>query len=529
MYKNNFPETPDKHCFIGRFRTHFSLLLLHFFLTTIMKKIIYSIFVLLLTFSALTAQQQWQQPCGTSAEKSDWLIRYQQHRHSFPRTLDTLYVPMTIHLLGDDSGAGYFPLRKVLDAVCTLNEDFAPSAIRFYIEGEINYVNRTEYYDHESFGPGYAMMQELNVANTINCYFVTNPAGNCGYSIYNLGVALGHNCVSADDHTWAHELGHAFSLPHTFSGWEGYDHAYNQPAPEDIDGHLVERTNGANCEEAGDGFCDTPADYLNFRWGCTGEGLSNTQQRDPDSIQFRSEGSFFMSYSADDCTSRFSDEQIAAMRANIVDERANFLYDQTPVYPVENFIGETSPANGETLLTATEAFLTWVPTPNATHYFIQVSPSPSFGSLVFGGVVVGTELLLNDLDPDRRYYWRMRPFNKVFACTDFAPTTNFRTALTTATTELETLVSQIKIQPNPAPLGTEINLTFSAYREDLLQISLVDLVGSTVWEIAYRAKAGINRLEINEPETIGIHVLTIQSISGNVASKLVARQLIVLD
>ena len=223
-----------------------------------MKKTYFFALLSLLSFSTLRAQEIT--PCATPAEKSEWLIRYQRNKPSFPRTFDTIYVPMTIHLLGDDSGAGYFPLRKVLDDVCALNEDFAPSGIRFYIEGDIRYINNSDYYVHEEFGPGFDMMEEHNVENTINCYFVENPAGACGYSIYGLGVALGHNCMAATDNTWTHEMGHAFSLPHTFYGWEGINHSFAQPAPEEVDGVQVEFVSGANCEDAADGFCDTPAD-----------------------------------------------------------------------------------------------------------------------------------------------------------------------------------------------------------------------------------------------------------------------------
>jgi len=491
-----------------------------------MKKTFFLALFSLLSFSSLHAQQPHF--CATPAEKSEWLLRYQQNKQAFPRTFDTIYVPMTIHLLGDDSGAGYFPLRKVLDAVCELNEDFETSGIRFYIEGDIRYVNNTDYYDHENFGPGFDMMEEHNVDNTINCYFVTNPAGACGYSIYGLGVALGHNCMAPGDNTWAHEMGHAFSLPHTFYGWEGINHSFAQPAPEEVDGVLVERVSGADCEIAGDGFCDTPADYLHDRWNCNDEGLSNAKQLDPDSVQFRSDATFFMSYSLDVCSARFSDEQISAMRANLVDERPNFLFDQTPVYPVPDSIGLVSPANGETILAATEALLTWEPTPNATHYFVQVSPLPSFGSLVFSGVVQSLELELTGLEAERKYYWRIRPYNKVFACTDFGAVTTFTTGTITATGEAETLLSQALVFPNPANTGRKINVAFQADENIFLNVRVVNMFGVTVWELPFQSKIGINRLEIDPLFRAGIYALVIEGSDSGKNDRMV-RPLILTD
>ncbi len=491
-----------------------------------MKKTYFLALCCLLSLSTLRAQQPHY--CATPAQKSEWLIRYQQNKQAYPRTSDTLYVPMTIHLLGDDSGSGHFPMRKVLDAVCELNEDFAPAGIRFFIEGEINYINDSHFWDHESFGPGFDMMETHNVENTINCYFVTNPAGACGYSIYGLGVALGHNCMNSGDNTWAHEMGHAFSLPHTFYGWEGINPPYAQPAPEEVDGVLVERASGIDCDVAGDGFCDTPADYLSDRWNCNGEGMSNAQQRDPDSILFRSDASFYMSYSLDVCAARFSEEQIAAMRANLVEERVNFLYDQTPVYPVSDSIGIVSPANGETILTPTEAFLTWEPTPNGTHYFIQVSSSPSFGSLIFSGVVEGEELLLTNLQPGKKYFWRMRPFNKVFTCTSIGPSMNFTTGTVTGTSEQETLLSQMLVFPNPANTGSKIKVTFEAEEADVLNARVVNMFGVTVWETTVQSKIGINRFEIEALSHTCIYALVVEGRNAGKNGQIV-RPLILMD
>jgi hypothetical protein len=291
---------------------------------------------------------------------------------------------------------------------------------------------------------------------------------------------------------------------------------------------LVERADGFGCEEAGDGFCDTPADYLNDRWDCNSEGLSNIRQLDPDSVQFRSDASFFMSYSLDACAARFSAEQIAAMRANLVDERANFLYDQTPVYPVPDSFGLVSPANGETILAATEVLLTWEPTPNATHYYVQVSPLSSFGGVVFSGVVEGHELQLTDLDPGRKYFWRMRPFNKAFTCANFGSAKNFTMGAVTAASEPETLLSQLVVFPNPANSGRNINVAFQADEAKLLNVRVVNMFGATVWEQAFQSKIGVNRFEVAALSHAGIYALVIEGRDAGKNGQIV-RPLILMD
>ena len=85
-----------------------------------------------------------------------------------------------------------------------------------------NYIGKTSWNNHPDYSDGEDMMHQNNFSNRINCYLVANPAGNCGYYTYSGdAIALSKNCISPSQHTWAHELGHYFSLPHTFFGWEG--------------------------------------------------------------------------------------------------------------------------------------------------------------------------------------------------------------------------------------------------------------------------------------------------------------------
>ncbi len=84
----------------------------------------------------------------------------------------------------------------------------------------------------------------------INMYFITfftSDIGACGLADLNgianatgSGIVFQTNCVNTG--TFTHEMGHFFSLPHTFEG------------------SGTELVDGSNCDTAGDGICDTPAD-----------------------------------------------------------------------------------------------------------------------------------------------------------------------------------------------------------------------------------------------------------------------------
>lgn len=276
-------------------------------------------------------------PCGTVAEKSSWLAEFQKRDPVYKRVLSDsqlIYVPLSVHLVSRDNGFGGFSEEDALAALCTLNEDFEPANIQFYLEGGFQYLADTELYSHQTVTDGGLKMLAYNIENTFNCYLVSSAAGNCGYNLPYAGVANAFNCLGPEDHTWAHEMGHGFELPHPFLGWEGgvshdnsVPHNYSSPAPDSvlfdysdfqdtlylseeriISVSQVEKVDGSNCFEAADGFCDTAPDYLSTRWACNEELTSPIVQTDPNGEKFQSDASLIMSYSFDNCAYRFSDE-----------------------------------------------------------------------------------------------------------------------------------------------------------------------------------------------------------------------------
>lgn len=404
-----------------------------------------------LTPTISTAQEL--APCGTDLGISPWLRDFQTRIHSAPRTDEILYLPLQVHVLGTDNGSGYFSKKAVFRAFCTLNEDFAQADIQFFLAGPINYINNSNYYDHE-YGAGFNMMNQNNIPNAINCYIVESPAGNCGYFAPGPdGIALSKGCLGVNDHTWAHEVGHFLSLPHPFYGWEGESHDYDMPAPNSWDGWQVERLDGSNCNFSGDGFCDTAPDYLNYRWNCNAEGTSNTVQTDPNGETFVSDGTLYMSYSNSSCKSTFSDDQIAAMRANVQEQRPNLVTVPAvdfSIAPLED-ITVISPQAGS-LAEGNPITLEWEPVPGATQYLVQINPF-NFFSIVFDEqLVTSPSVQLSGLQSDRTYYWRILPFNEYNTCSDFSSPSSFETGITTSTNALLATES-LAVFPNPSKHG----------------------------------------------------------------------------
>ncbi|MBL7775442.1 MAG: hypothetical protein JNK89_05535, partial [Saprospiraceae bacterium] len=274
--------------------------------------------------------------CGYTGS-SPWLDWYQRNSGLFEKAeggADTswLYVPVTVHIVGTTNGTGYYPFDQAIRAVCEMNSQFAPAYVRFYLKpgDAVRYHNNSSWFAHDWDG-GSDMINSVlpGIRNRLNAFIVSDPAGNCGYS-WQDAIVLKKGCSNPGNSTWAHEAGHHFSLPHPFSGWEGFDWNYAEPAPAKVNGRDVEKTDGSNCYSGGDRFCDTEPDYLNDRWACTAEGRSFTIQHDPNGIAFRSDASLIMGYANDACASRFTAEQIAAVRANLRSEHSNYLQITSP-------------------------------------------------------------------------------------------------------------------------------------------------------------------------------------------------------
>jgi len=460
--------------------------------------------------------------CGTRDGKIEWLIKYQQNPEAYPKSNDTLFVPLTIHVVGTNGGGGYFSLNNVLRSVCTLNEDYIESGIQFYIAGTIDSIANSTYNNH-NFQTGSEMMSLYHVPNTVNCYIPNSPGdGLCGYSDYNLGITIAKGCLGPGDHTFAHEMGHYLSLPHPFWGWEGFNHDYSEPAPVQINDAIVERVDGQYCNIAGDGFCDTPPDYLNYRWPCDGQSNSTLLQTDPSGATFQSDGTLIMSYSYDNCSSRFSAQQSAAMRANILTEKAEFLNNDTQLYPLTTGpLTVYSPEAGSLQEEYKNVTFTWGAIPHADVYMLEVSPLASLNPVQFRYTQADTTVFSNVLLKNKNYYWRVSAYNNWNTCLVTSEIFNFETGSLTAVHDITSLTG-MSIRPNPVSAGQNIslNLTISEPFEGAVEILRPS--GQKVFSENWQLAAGTHLREIPAAEWApGLYFLQLKSPEGVRTAKFV--------
>ena len=367
---------------------------------------LYFRFLPFLCFALLSFESYGQNTyCKTDQKEKDleWLRRYQKSPSDFSidaKRLGMNYVPIKVHIVGDDNGDGYYSLEYLLNSICNLNEDYAPMNIYFYLWGEINYINNSNYYDHNAFYGG-VMFSAHNFSNMLNVYFVNDPDGACGYySPIMDAIAIKKSCQTSDDNTLTHEIGHYFSMPHTFYGWEG-----GTPALSDQE--KVARTgSGSNCSQAADGFCDTDPDYLAYIWGLS--NCNSSVLYDPDSVAFQVDPTNFMSYAYDICQTKFSSQQQSAILANLVSQRPYLLnYSNPSEFNIPQTVNIIGPLDGESGIPYNWVALQWDTLAGAIGYHVMVTETPSFVSSLID-TIVSESYLITELEEDESYRWKVK-------------------------------------------------------------------------------------------------------------------------
>jgi hypothetical protein len=372
-----------------------------------MKHLIFVFSLFVFCFSRSNAQLKNDGGCSTriSVEQEAWLKKWVSEHGDTYRNVKSgiVYMPIKAHVVGRDNGTGYYSLATLLQVICELNVRYQPVGFYFYLDPSIDYINNTNFYQDGSSQDAYSSMGASNVADEINMYFVQASPGLCGYYAPWLDcVCIIGGCGQPGGTTITHELGHFFSLPHTFNGWEGG----NTPGPGQL-----ELVNGSNCSTAGDFFCDTPADFLSGRWNCPYMGTMT----DPTGTPYNPDPTFYMSYASDVCTNRFSNLQIGAMQANAL-SRTTLINQGIPnMTAVTQVPNNCSPTNFDFNLLPNYTMLRWTKPANADYCLVQLAAFGG-GAILKEVITSDTFLALSNLNANSPFQWRVRGFNAGNTC-----------------------------------------------------------------------------------------------------------------
>ncbi len=413
--------------------------------------------------------------CGTVTPQShlEKIYDFVQHNpaayHRGTGAVDS--IPLSLHIVGKDDGTGYYSLTNMFQVICQLNDHYTPANFHFYIKWPITFINNTSYYVHD-FDKGEEMMQQNNKPNSVNVYFVQDPAGNCGYYDFSGdAVAISKGCAASNSTTLTHELGHFFSLPHTFAGWESGT-AWN---PEQ-----VTRTGpNSNCNSAGDGFCDTYADYIAARWSCP----APIGMRDNNGDLYHPDSSVYMSYSLDACQSRFSDQEIAAMQSDLHFDRNSFAGNAIPHPRALDTLHLSYPAD---TLFAGKKKAVWRKVPGAEYYYVRLSRQTAPSSFLASELVTDTSWTINTSLVDGGYYLiQVTPLNAHNTCMEYNTTRPFVFSNKNGNLSISLYNSGsdgIEAYPNPLSAGKELSIELNSADVGKYTLSITNISGHIVYE-----------------------------------------------
>ena len=411
------------------------------------------------------------------------------------------YVPIFFHLVGDAGGNGKHKERLVLDQLCKLNEAYAPLDIRFYlnphpIQGLFDYsINKDEVYTTQT---NTTLMQNRRHSNALNVYVVNaaesgnNQPGTtlAYYTSQRDWIVSRKDQINGNNNngTLAHEIGHFFSLNHTFFGYESDPFGPDDPtwpvapvfAPNG-GGVVTERQNGSNCLTAADEICDTPPDY-NFGFEQGDCSTYNAGAKDPLSEVVNPMENNFMSYFSNCSNYAFTAQQQSTILADRNSASRNYLDN---VYspsaedintPVDFLVG---PVNADTVNYYDQVLLEWNPVDGATHYLLELDITNSYSTPNAQTFIqAGSSKLITNLQKNKKYFWRVRPFNTYVTCAT-AKQFSFVTPFVSATTDIAGL-SAWQVSPNPLQNGDAFHLAVNASNGFEASVRIFDMAGRQV-------------------------------------------------
>ena len=428
-----------------------------------------------------------------------------------------IHVPVQFHLVATDGGTGRLPLPFVLKQMCRLNRDYSNTNIRFYLYDDFKYINNTKVYSTPATQGN--TLQSMKVSKAVNVYVTdkADPDGALGtvlgyYSSQGDYIVLTKNEAAKQSNTLSHEMGHFFSLRHTFHGWES--DPWNEANYGDtilikytLSGTEIEYVRRTNCETAADQLCDTPPDY-NF--GFTSNGCNYNYEvwdyyYDPVEPQKENQMSYF-----NDCDDYlFTPNQGNRMLINYNSSGRNYLKNQ-PAPKLDTVTGPVTllhPTQGQQLNVYDGVLFDWEDVPNATHYILEIRNLSANEYLV----VEKSEYYATNLRKNLQYTYEVTPFSFGHFCAASQSAT-FKTGnLSVTATEVIDADIKISLYPNPVATGMPVALQVDHGEKQEIKCSVSDLQGRKVYVDTKVFDAGKNHILIpTQGWNTGMYVVQIQ-------------------
>ncbi|MFK7773845.1 MAG: zinc-dependent metalloprotease [Saprospiraceae bacterium] len=506
-----------------------------------MKKTLLILFAISALFSINAIAQNGF--CGMTVEEQ--LIikeRMMQNRANAANSVQVrtgvMWVPIQFHILTDNDGGNRVDIMKVLDMLCALNEDYLDQDIQYFMKDGLNFINNSSVNTNPNVGGpnnnpfAQTVMVGAKVLSAINIYIVkdipsSSPGNTLGfYSPTFDWLVLNRSQVSAVNvETLTHELGHFFTLPHPFLGWDGEyweEGVHGNPAPINSPGGVkTELMNGNNCTFAGDGFCDTKPNYgLGFGWsGCNYNG--NCMDPNGELLATGIQENNYMAYFIN-CASEFTPEQKAAIAADLNSRTSLHTTIEPDITAFTDSPTQNFPIDGEDTPLFNVVGFDWEPVAGATSYVVEVDRQPNYSfepsvKFVSGGTYVEFEDIF---DADKTYYWRVKAIKEGNVCGEVL-STSFRTGTVTGVREIKEVLNYT-ISPNPISDEETLNINIETNEAFEAVINLYNLSGQKIKEVNATFAHGTTNHQLSVGDlSEGMYIISIESENGVLTEKVV--------
>lgn len=502
----------------------------------------------MLTSGVMIAQHDHSQ-CGMTSADQQALVEFVEHYNkiskdpSFSPRADKLNVPIRLHSVAQSDGTGRIQPTLVIQHFERLRQEFEAVDMNLYLyENRLNLIDNSSIY--LSPGTATAAVNAAKDPNALNIFITENANTSSGlgtvlgfYSPTNDYIIIRITDVAGNTSSLTHELGHMFSLPHTFRGWDSV------PWDEDVHGNpvtqvnspggpQVELQNGSNCTSAADRICDTPPDY-NFGFGAGGCSWNqDVFDRNNDLIEPMIDN--FMGYFIGCNSYQWTQGQIDVMRANWEmnsfngNDRSFLRSNYVPTSDtVEHELVLVEPAQLGTSQFSDYVLLDWEDVPGAQSYQLEIrANSTSNGEERFLIFPVTDESFFElteaSLQPGDLVNWTVKPYNESYGGAPARAFDFFVGTGLSSTNELNKDISELQINPNPCVVGNALNITFDARTATNARLALYDIAGRVIESNQVTITAGKNFLQLQTVNAnAGIYFVKLESELGSIYKKVV--------
>jgi hypothetical protein len=359
------------------------------------------------------------------------LLKLQEYTIEF-RGNDFLYVPLSVVVLRAPQSKP-IPKETLFDLICLLNEQYEGTGIQFFIRNAPTEIQSNALAQNPMSATSIVELKKAKDPSSLNL-FITESDVYAGFyrnvaAYYSPKedwvVAKAQVFKENQEQLIAHEIGHYFSLLHTFHGWESapFDYRTTQRPPYIAPDNKtpVEWQPRLQCQTSGDFLCDTPPDY-NFGLGWVKNGNTcapfDAVVQDPEGNVVSPMQQNFMSYFIGCADYQFTEDQIAIMQLDYKSDQRAFLR----THGLERRL--TSLGNARLLepnafknIAPENVFFQWEVSEGADNYLLSIKNAET-GTLVYEYFTPQTSHSLSFLQ-EGRYRWSVMPLHATNTCASF--------------------------------------------------------------------------------------------------------------